>query len=227
MGKLSNGADGVTINEVTVSHRATKNSPHDALTWEPHGIRGVSMDGIHVHSNATTIVRSVNISVGGVSFECDTSMLDVLSDKEARDSLVVRSLVAQAEKDAREKSLHEWVEDAAKASTFEGQAMVAYQCKRCTSWVVGSKEMEKPAGGCLGRAPTDKEKRQQNAQAAIQDLGRRLQAIHETARCGLQNGLDVEDVIALTPKVEELFKAFHALEPVGLAENTNPETYDA
>jgi len=184
MGKLRNGDDGVTINEFTASTRATKNSPHDVVTWDPHAIRGVTMDGHQVFSGDTTVVRSVNVSIGGVSFECDPSMLDVLADKDARQSLVMRSLEAQAEKDQLEASRHEWVEDEDKR-TASG---AAWQCTRCKGWVVGPTNLERPAGGCIGREPNEQEKRQQDAQVALQELGRRLQAIHDLAREALQNG---------------------------------------
>lgn len=193
MGKLSNGADGVTLNEVTVSFRATKNSPHDALTWDPHGIRGVTMDGGHWYTNGVQVVRSVNLTVGGVSFECDETMLDVLADKEARESLVTRSLAAQAEKERQEASKHDWVEREEKRT----EHAQAWQCSRCGGWVVGPKELDRPEVGCLGRLPTDQEKRQQDVKAAIQEFGRTLQAIHERAVVCLRRGMDPEKVLTL------------------------------
>ncbi len=210
MGQLRN-EDNVTINEVTVSHRALKNSPHDACTWDPHGIRGVSMDGGHWYSNESTVVRSVNVSIGGVSFECDAGMLDILADPQSRKELVQRSLQAQAEKEALEASLHDWVANKER-STENG---TAWQCKRCTSWVVTDPTPEGaeglPIGGCIGRPPTDQEKQRQNAQAAVQAIGRQLMELHERARMLLQNEALPTDVVAAFGAAANIEKALAAI----------------
>ena len=221
MGQLRNGEHNVTINEVTVSHRAAKNSPHDACTWDLQGIRGVVLDGGQYFSGDTTVVRSVNVTIGGVSFECDAGMLDVLGDPASRKELVERSLAAQAEKDAREASLHDWQEDEGKRT----EHAAAWQCKRCTGWCAGPKELELPAGGCLGRAPTEQEKRQQDAGVAIQELGRRLQAIHEQVRMALQGGAKPADAIAFAaelPSVEDVEACMTGARLLSLAHDRTP-----
>jgi hypothetical protein len=197
MGQLRNADHNVTINEVTVSHRALKNSPHDALTWDIQGIRGVVIDGQNWFTNDSTVVRSVNVTFDGVSFECDAGMLDVLSDPAVRKELVEKSLAAQREREALEASLHEWRKDEKQSTAVKA----AWQCRRCKGWVATDPEVAQedaplPQGGCLGREATPEEKKQQDAKAAIQELGRRLMALHERARVLLQNGAPADDVVA-------------------------------
>lgn len=219
MGQLRNADHNVTINEVTVSHRAVRNSPHDALTWDLQGIRGVVIDDKNWFSNDSTVVRSVNVTFDGVSFECDAGMLDVLSDPEVRKRLVEEALAAQREKDALAASLHDWKE----AEEKRTEHAAAWQCSRCQGWVVGPKNLELPQGGCIGRPPTEQEKRQADAAAAVQEIGRRLMAVHERARVLLQNGEPVPNVVKAFDGLAAVDQALVILE-ASLAEKLdNPE----
>ncbi len=135
MGMIKNG-DGVTINEVTVSHRAMSNSPHDAVTFDPgKGIRGVNIGGQVWHASEDTVIRSVNVSFDGVSVDCNTEFLQMLSDKEFRAALVARTKAAHEEQAKREElglADHIWEEDKAKAVEFPG--FRGWQCALCKQW---------------------------------------------------------------------------------------------
>lgn len=215
MGQLRNADHNVTINEVTVSHRALRNSPHDALTWDLQGIRGVVIDNQNWFSNDSTVIRSVNVTFDGVSFECDAGMLDVLSDPAVRKELVEKSLAAQREKEALEASLHDWKEQAIAGVVAElgpnDERMRRLRCERCTGWVVMPEGGELPQGGCLGRAPTDEEKRRQDVAAAIQQFGRNLEAIHDRAVQALRNGETIAQVMGLAQALTA--EAMKALPP--------------
>jgi len=78
--------------------------------------------------------------------------------------------------------------------------------------VVGPANLERPQGGCIGRPPTDEEKKQQDARVAIQELGRRLQALHERARVLLQNRAPVDDVVASFLSLSAVDEALKATE---------------
>lgn len=90
MGQLRNG-DGVVINEITVSHRAVSNSPHDGVTFDPgNGIRGVNIGGRVWTASEDTVIRTVNVSFDGVSVECNTDFLMMLSDLTFRAEFVAK-----------------------------------------------------------------------------------------------------------------------------------------
>lgn len=132
MGQLRNG-EGVVINEITVSHRALSNSPHDALTFDPReGIRGVNIGGKLWTKSDDTVIRSVNVSFDGVSVECGVDMLMVMSDPGARRALVERVKAehkAQEEAQARPHRFEQRPEKDA-----ENPGYRAWQCGVCLQW---------------------------------------------------------------------------------------------
>jgi hypothetical protein len=163
MGQLRNG-DGVVINEVTVSHRAMSNSPHDALTFDPRdGIRGVNIGGKLWAKTDDTVIRSVNVSFDGVSIECGVDMLMVMSDVEARNALVAKvkaEAKAQEEAEARPHQMESRPE-----KDLENPGYRAWRCTACEQWcsvkldVDGAVEFAKardagePLLGCAGASP--------------------------------------------------------------------------
>lgn len=163
MGQLRNG-DGVVINEVTVSHRAMSNSPHDALTFDPRdGIRGVNIGGKLWAKTEDTVIRSVNVSFDGVSIDCGVDMLMVMSDVEARNALVAKvkaEAKAQEEAEARPHQMESRPE-----KELENPGYRVWQCTACEQWcsvkldVDGAVEFAKardagePLLGCAGASP--------------------------------------------------------------------------
>jgi hypothetical protein len=133
MGQLRNG-DGVTINEITVSHRALSNSPHDACTFDPgHGIRGVNMGGKLWVASEDTVIRTVNVSFDGVSVECNADFLLMLSDVEFRKEFVAKVKAEHTAKEAAEQVPHVWEKRPEKDKAHPG--FRAWQCFVCKQWV--------------------------------------------------------------------------------------------
>jgi len=136
MGQLRN-EDGVTINEITVSHRALKNSPHDAVTWDRAGIRGVNIDGKLWAAGPDTVIHAVNVTFDGVSVQCGPEYLGMLADKEFRGEFVAKVKAAHAEQEAREKVAlvpHDWQKRLDRDAETDGN-LRHWQCSKCEQWV--------------------------------------------------------------------------------------------
>lgn len=132
MGQIRNG-DGVVINEVTVSHRAIHNSPHDACTFDPgSGIRGVQLAGKLYAPSEDTVIRSVNVSFDGVSVECNTDFLMMLSDEAFRKDFVAKCKASAAETERNATVAHEWEARPEKEAEHPGYR--AWQCGVCEQW---------------------------------------------------------------------------------------------
>lgn len=132
MGQLRNG-NGVTINEITVSHRALANSPHDAVTFDPqNGIRGVNIGGRIWAASEDTAIRSVNVAFDGVSVDCDTNFLMMLSDEAFRKEFVAKIKAEHAAKELAEAVPHVWEKRPEKDAANPG--FRAWQCFKCERW---------------------------------------------------------------------------------------------
>jgi len=163
MGTIRND-HGVTINEITVSHRALANSPHDAVVFNPRdGIRGVNIGGKVWAASDDTVIRSVNISFDGVSVECNTEFLMMLSDLDFRKEFVAKCKADRAAAEAAEMVPHVWEQRPEK--DFANPGSRSWQCFKCQGWISvqlateGAKELaaEMDAGkgplGCRGIPP--------------------------------------------------------------------------
>ncbi len=133
MGQLRNG-DGVTINEITVSHRALSNSPHDACVFDPReGIRGVNIGGKLWTASEDTVIRTVNVSFDGVSVECNTEFLMMLSDLDFRREFVAKCKADRAAAEAAETVPHVWEKRPEK--DFADPGSRSWQCFKCQGWI--------------------------------------------------------------------------------------------
>jgi len=218
MGSYQNDRDKVVINEVTVSFRALKNSPHDSFTYDENGgFRGVNLDGKHFFASQDTAIRSVNASFDGVSLECDVNACMLMKDPEHRASLVKRAKDEAARQEAEQKAI------AAAANVMhvlepqpdkekDNPGYRVWRCQVCRKWTsvradadgagdfIAAVERGDGFGGCLG--PPEDEDAGGAQQASVgQVMGEIAERLTEVAHDAAANAVIPDAEAVETPPV--------------------------